>query len=324
MKKKKKRFALIFEKFWAYLRLVRITNLLIIVLSQYFFRHFIILPLYGFEHTVPAMSEPIFLMLVFSTVFIAAGAYAINDYFDMRIDRINKPDKMILGRLIPRRAAILLHAVFTTLGILLSIMAAYLVGAWKLSFISIIIAFTLWMYSFKYKASFLTGNLIIAVLSSLVFFIVWLFDIYAQMQTGRAILTGGNFLKGFLMIYLSFAFLTSFIREIIKDIEDYNGDKKVGCRSLPIVWGVNTAKWVSMALTALSIVLLVVVVYMLQKFEIFKLLKYYMGLIGFMFFYLLFIIRKATEKHDFSFISNYIKVIMFAGLLSMQLIYILF
>ncbi len=119
---------------WAYLRLIRITNLLIIVLTQYFFRHFIIIPLYKFENVIPPTDEIYFLFLVLSTVFIAAAGYAINDYFDMRIDRINKPDRMLLGKIIPRRMAILIHATFTGLGILCSFTAAFMieVGSWAL------------------------------------------------------------------------------------------------------------------------------------------------------------------------------------------------
>lgn len=262
-------------------------------------------------------------MLVLSTVFIAAGAYAINDYFDMRIDRINKPQKMILGRIIPRRIAIFSHALLTGAGILLSLIVSFYIGAWKLSLISVVIAFTLWMYSFKYKASFLTGNLIIAFLSAFVFVIVWIFEVYAQINTGQAIIRGTNFLNGFLLIYISFAFLTSLTREIMKDIEDIEGDKRVGCQSLPIVWGINRAKWAGIIISAIAILLIVFVIIIMQNFKFFSLLKYYLGVIALLFLYLIFIIRKAKEKTDFSFISLYIKVIMFAGLLSMQLIYAL-
>jgi len=309
------------KELWAYLRLIRITNLIIIVLSQYFFRLFIILPLYSFENITPPLSGTLFFMLVLSTVFIAAGAYAINDYFDMRIDRINKPHKMVLGRIIPRRMAILIHGIFTGLGILLSLAVAYSIGAWKLGLISVIIAFTLWMYSFKYKASFLSGNVIIALLSAFVFFTIWLFDFYAQINSGMALINGRKFFHGFMLTYAFFAFVTSLIREIIKDIEDIEGDKKVGCRTLPVVWGIKNAKILSMALAVLNIGFIVFVFITLQNFNLFYLLKYYLVLIAFLFFYLIYVIRKADKKEDFSFISMFSKVIMFAGLLSMQLIY---
>ncbi|MDD3878256.1 MAG: geranylgeranylglycerol-phosphate geranylgeranyltransferase [Bacteroidales bacterium] len=311
-------------KIGAYFRLIRFTNLIIIILTQYFFRHFIIIPLYKQEHITPLLSEIQFLFIVLSTIFIAAGAYAINDYFDMRIDRINKPHKMILGKIIPRRIAILTHTVFTAIGILFSFMAAYTVGTWKICIVSIFIAFTLWMYSFRFKASFLKGNIIIAILSAMVVFIVWLFDFYAQVNSGQALIFGAKFLNGFMLTYVSFAFLTSLTREIIKDIEDIKGDEKVGCQTLPIVWGIDKAKWVTIGLTILNIILILIMVSVLTKYGIFKLLKYYLIIISFLFLYLIYLIRKSKEKEDFAFISNFIKIIIFAGLLSMQLIYVLF
>jgi len=314
---------IIMKDFWAYLRLIRITNLIIIVLTQYFFRHFIIIPLYKLENVVPPSGEIYFLFLVLSTVFIAAAGYAINDYFDMRIDRINKPDKMLLGKIIPRRMAILIHGIFTGAGILCSFIAAFMIGSWKLGFISIIIAFTLWQYSHKFKAAFITGNFIIALSSAFVVFIVWLFEIYAQMNSGQAIIIGVKFFYFFAFAYAIFAFLTSIIREIIKDIEDIEGDRKVGCKTIPIKLGTKKAKIIINLFVAVSIMFILLIMFKLSFFPKFNLLLYYLGLLIALFVYLLFMLFKATEKSDFSFLSLYLKIIMFAGLLSMQLIFIL-
>ena len=307
----------------AYLRLVRITNLLIIVLTQYFFRFFIILPLYKIENIIPPTSNLFFLFLVLSTVLLAAAGYAINDYFDMRIDHINKPDKMVLGKIIPRRMAILLHGIFTGFGILFSFIAAYMIGSLKLGFISIIVAYTLWQYSHKFKASFITGNLIIALSSAFVVFIVWLFEFYAQVNTGRALYRGENFLNFFMLAYLFFAFVTSFIREIIKDIEDIEGDSKVGRQTIPVKLGINKTKNITYSLALLNILFLGLMVYKLFHFNNFYILNYYLIFLAALFVYLMLLIKKAKEKPDYSFASMYIKIIIFAGLLSMQLIYII-
>jgi len=307
----------------AYLRLVRITNLIIIVLTQYFFRYFIILPLYKLENVVPPTGSLFFFFLVMSTVFLAAAGYAINDYFDMRIDHINKPDKMLLGKIIPRRMAILIHGVLTGAGILLSFIAAFMIGSLKLGFVSVIIAFTLWQYSHKFKASFITGNIIIALTSAFVVFIVWLFEFYAQVNTGHALLRGKAFLDFFMLAYLFFAFVTSLIREIIKDIEDIEGDGRVGRQTIPVKLGINKTKVISSVLVMLNILFLGLMVFKLFNFHSFKILCYYLIFLAGLFVYLLFLINKAKEKSDYSFASMYVKIIMFAGLLSMQLIYIL-
>jgi len=306
----------------SYLKLIRYTNLIIIVLTQYFFRYFVIIPLYKAEEVIPPTSNLFFLLLVVSTVFIAAAGYAINDYFDMRVDHINKPEKMLLGRIIPRRMAILIHGVFTGLGIFLSFVAAFMIGAWKLGFISVIIAYTLWQYSHKFKASFITGNVIIALFSAFVIFIVWLFELYAQMNTGHALILGKNFFTYFMLAYMFFAFITSLVREIIKDIEDIEGDTRVGCETIPIKLGIQKAKTISYALTFLNMAFLGILAY-LFLFR-FNLLSLYFIFLIILFAYLLMQIKKAKEKEDYSYTSIYIKVIMFAGLLSMQLIYINF
>jgi len=304
----------------AYFKLVRITNLIIIVLTQYFFRHFIILPLYKLNNIIPPTGDLYFLFLVLSTVLLAAAGYAINDYFDMRIDHINKPERMLLGRVIPRRMAILIHGVFTGAGILFSFIAAYMIGSLKLGFISVIVAFTLWQYSHKFKASFITGNVVISLSSAFVVFIVWLFEFYAQVNTGRAIFNGKDFLNIFTVAYLFFAFITSMIREIIKDVEDIEGDRRVGRQTIPVKLGIYKTKIISSILIMLNILFLGILVFRLFHFPSFNIFNYYLIFLAALFVYLLILVKKAKDKTDYSFASMYIKVIMIAGLLSMQLI----
>jgi len=307
----------------AYLRLIRSTNLLIIIFTQYFLRHFIILPIYNFEGIQPPTGPLFFLFLVLSTVCIAAAGYAINDYFDMRVDRINKPDKMILGKIIPRRMAILIHGIGTGLGILFSFIAAFMIGEWKLGVISIIIAYGLWQYSHKFKASYITGNFVIALFSAFVVFIVWLFEIYAQINSTTILIKNKTFFDAFIMAYLFFAFITSFIREIIKDIEDIEGDRRVGCKTIPIQLGIKKAKLITYVLSLINIIFLITIAVKAYSYPSLKLLTYYMLFLVVLYMYEIFLIFKAKEKPDFSYISMFIKIIMFAGVLTMQLIYIL-
>ncbi len=311
------------KEFLAYLKLIRYTNLIIIVLTQYFFRHFILLPLYRLEDVVPPMGELTFFLLVLSTVLIAAAGYAINDYFDMRVDHINKPDKMILGKIIPRRMAILIHGFFTGAGILLSFIAAFMVGSWKLGLVSVIITYMLWRYSHRYKASFITGNFVIALFSAFVMFIVWLYEFYAQLNTGQAIILWKGLLNTFLFLYLFFAFLTSFIREIVKDIEDIEGDRRVGCETIPIKLGIPKAKKVIYSMIGLMLLFLGLMTTIVFLKPHYNLLGFYLAFLILLFAYMLSLVIKAKEKQDYSFLSMYIKIVMLAGIFTMQLVYIL-
>lgn len=307
----------------AYLKLMRYPNLLIIVLTQYFYKYFIIEPLYRSEGIANSPGGHYFIFLVLSTVCIAAAGYAINDYFDMRVDRINKPDRMLLGRIIPRRMAILIHIIGTTLGILFGFVAAFMVGEWKLGLISAVIAFTLWQYSHKFKASFITGNFVIAVFSAFVVFIVWLYEFYAQTHTGEALLKGKFFFDMFMLTYIFFAFATSFIREIVKDTEDIEGDRRVGCRTIPIELGVPRAKIIIFVFTGIVMLFLSFIAFKVYSYPALKLVVYYLGVLLALFAYLFIQVVRAQEKSDYSFISMYLKIIMLAGVFTMQLIYIL-
>ena len=216
-----------------FFKLIRYPNLIIIVLSQYLFRYFILLPLMKVEHIEPVFSHLNFALLVLSTVLIAAAGYAINDYFDIRTDRINRPHKIVVGRLISRRKAMLTHAAFNIIAVLIGIYLSYTVHSYRLASIHIVISVLLWLYSLKYKAYFLIGNLIVAFVSALTILIVWIFELYA-FRTGDPLELAKlmcdqwlwPYLKFFLWAYIAYAFVTSLIREIIKDIEDVEGDKK--------------------------------------------------------------------------------------------------
>ncbi len=92
-----------------YLKLIRYQNLLFIVLIQFIMRQIVLLPIlqkYGFETTY---ASGMLGLLILSTVMIAAGGYALNDYFDVKIDSINHPENQVVGKIIPRQTAILLH-----------------------------------------------------------------------------------------------------------------------------------------------------------------------------------------------------------------------
>ncbi|HRO38907.1 MAG: geranylgeranylglycerol-phosphate geranylgeranyltransferase [Flavobacteriales bacterium] len=218
---------------------------------------------------VHGFSTLLFTLLVLSTLLIAAGGNMINDYFDTRIDRVNKPDAVIVGRSLKRRTAMFGHWVLTAAGILLGILVAWRSGQWRLAVIPLLVAGALWSYSTRLKRTFLLGNGLVAVLVALVPLTVGLYEIPALQQlyglkaTGTAIngeaveiVFGFHGLWGWIWGFTGFAFLTTLVREMQKDMADIKGDEADGCRTVPIVMGIGWAKAFTLFYIAVTILAL--------------------------------------------------------------------
>ena len=246
-----------------FLRLIRIQNLIIVAFTQYMIRYFVILPLLkdsGFESQ---FSEINFLLLVLSTVLLTAAGYVINDYFDTKTDMINRPKKVVIGVHFHRRFAIILHVVLNTIGIILGFYVSYKIQMPRLVFIFIFITALLWFYSSYYKRKFLVGNLIVAVLTALVPLMPVLYEIppLNRFYVETLIIMKTNFMFIFVWVagFSIFAFLTTFTREIIKDVEDFEGDNEFGRKTLPVVLGIKKTKIIIISLISSTIILLTIV-----------------------------------------------------------------
>ncbi|HNW98876.1 MAG TPA: geranylgeranylglycerol-phosphate geranylgeranyltransferase [Bacteroidales bacterium] len=276
------------------------------------------------EHISPAFSHFDFALLVLSTVLIAAAGYAINDYFDIRSDRINRPDKIVIGKHLSRRFAMLIHTIFNIVAVLIGTYLSYKVHSYKLAPIFIIISILLWLYSVKYKSYFLVGNIIVAFVSAFTIIIVWLFDMYALRLSGQAIIANYRLLNFFLWAYISYSFATSLIREIIKDIEDFEGDAKCGCSTLPVVMGVSKTKYVLIGIITIVIASLVYIDIIIYPLHFAIIFWYILLLLVLPFVYMIYVVIIAKDKSDYSFLSNISKFIMIAGAASMALTFSLF
>ncbi len=305
----------------SYLKLFRYRNLLMIVLIQYLIRYCIIIPALEVYHLSPIINDLFFSFLVFSCVLISAAGYAINDYFDLRIDRINKPDKIILGRKISRRQAIFFHSFFNILGVLLAVFVAIKVHLLRLTAIHIVATALLWFYAIYYKRRFLTGNIIVAFLTALIVITVWLFEFWP-----RVIILKESYdfstVRYILLVYAGFAFLTTLIREIIKDIQDLDGDKKVGCKTLPVVWGVDKSKYFVVSLIILLIISIVFLQDMFWEYDKMIFLLYSLLFIQIPYILVIFKLIKAKEKRHFAFLNLFTKLIMLMGVLSLLLTFV--
>ena len=275
----------------ALLRLTRFWNLVIIGLAQYCTAGFLI--------DSRLILDIHLLLLSTSTILIAAAGYVINDYYDIKIDLINKPERVVIGKSITRRYAILFHTSLSLSGVAIGFMLN-----WKIGILNFLSAFFLWLYSNNLKRQPFIGNFLVAILTGLSILIVIL--LYDARPPGNM----------HVIIYSLFAFFMTLVREMIKDMEDLRGDNTFGCKTIPIIWGLRKAKY------------LVYSVLILFATSVFYINYIYVGLPMYYFVCFLFIplgwllallIRADTIK-DFYTLSQLCKVIMLLGISSMAFI----
>jgi 4-hydroxybenzoate polyprenyltransferase len=298
-------------------RLIRLPNLLIILLTQSLIRWSLMGPLLKVNGMSLQMSNSLFVMLMLSTILIAAGGYVINDYFDRKIDTVNNPKEVIVGRTISLRNTMTIHLALTTIGILLGIFVAWAVDFIVLGVLFLLGSGILWFYSTTYKRQIFLGNLIVALMTGMIPMIVLLFELPLQYRQYDNLLKAGNFNLSYIALWVGcfsgFAFILTLAREIIKDAEDIKGDASYGRQTLPAVAGFAISKAIVIflyAITALSLTL-IYLFYLPDRFTlIFIIVLLILPLAT-----AVFLTLKAGTARDFHIISILTKCIMLAGLL---------
>lgn len=262
---------------------------------------------------------PIFGLLLGATIFIAAGGYIVNDYFDTKIDMINRPTKVIVGNTISRNAAGWAFQICFGIGIAFSIALAILLEKLNIAIIFAVISGMLWFYSSSYKRIFILGNLVISVCTFLsVFLMGYLAATSLENQYDTLIYNTNIMVEiyGWFATFGLFAFLFTFIREVVKDVEDIEGDREMECHSIPIVLGINTTKIVLSVITLLSTLIVGYFCFNLNPFPTDTIsTKYYIFGILIPCTILIFWIGKAEKRRDWRQISTFIKFIMLIGTL---------
>jgi 4-hydroxybenzoate polyprenyltransferase len=254
-------------------------------------------------------------LLVLASVFVAAAGYIINDYFDLNIDQVNKPEKNVIDRIINRRWAIVWHFALSFLGVVLTALAVGL-RYWYLILANMVVVMLLWFYSTSFKRQLLIGNLVISLLTAwtiLVFFFAFSSPNDAFNTTN--LLSAKFFRLSFL--YGGFAFIISLIREAIKDMEDIKGDARYGCKTLPIVAGIRTTKIYTAVWISVLIATLVILQFYVLQFGWWPSVLYAVLLVILPLLSVLLKLRKAVLTKDFAKLSSATKWIMLAGIFSM-------
>lgn len=301
-----------------FLNLIRYKNLLLIALMQLLFR-------YGFlaQQDVPlVLKDWQYALLVLATVLIAAAGYVINDIMDQETDLTNKPNDVIVGKSISEDTAYYIYFALTISGVLIGYYLSNYVNKTSFFGIFIIISVLLYLYATSFKQIAVVGNLIVAFVLGLSVVIIGMFDIipllsFVSVDQSINLQT----LLGIILDYAIFAFFINFIREIVKDLEDIDGDYNQGMNTLPIAIGKErTAKIVSVFAAIATLVLLWYVNKNLMDSKLFWASAYCILLV---ISPMLFITVKswtAKSKKEFRLLSSVLKMIIFFGILSVLII----
>lgn len=296
----------------AYLQLVRWPNLLIIGLILLLAKTQLVDPisvLTGFES---CLLDGHWILLTIATVFIAASGNVVNDIFDQDIDRINKPKKLIVGKVISEEKAWNLYYGLGSVGLGAGIWLCWLMGNVSSSLIFMLVAGGLYFYSYSYKRQFLIGNVVISLLAGLVPFMpVYLYimcrpDSWMQLPWNPLLVAFGFF-----------SLITTLIREMVKDMEDIKGDQLLRCQTVPIVLGVKAAK----AIVILLIAVLIGAVAKMQHAWFVDgdklILGYFLVAVQLPALLLIGQVIRSNSSKEFHLASNLTKLIMLGGILSM-------
>ena len=274
--------------FFGLLKITRFWNLLIIGLAQYFAAIFL-------EQHASITDWRLFILST-STIVIAAAGYIINDYYDIKIDLINKPERVVIGKEVNRRFALLFHSLLSLTGVALGFILN-----WKIGAINFMSAFLLWWYSNDLKRQPFIGNFVVALL------------------TGLSILLINVLFKvnhPFVIVYAVFAFAITLLREVVKDIEDLKGDNKFGCRTLPIALGIRKTKIILYLLLFAFMATVFTISYHYLSMSVYYLLLFLIApciVLGV-------VLARADAKNDFYLLSQLCKIIMLLGIGSMVLV----
>jgi len=308
------------------LKLIRWQNLLIIVLTMALMRYAIVEPLIakvgvilqtGSGEEIPmTLQFPWydFVILVLSTVCITAGGYVINDYFDIRTDLINRGE-VIVGTKISRRKAMLWHSVLNIVGVLAGFYVSARAGYFWFGIIFLLVSGLLYFYSASYKRQFFIGNLLVAILTALVPVLVVLFEwaaLYRYYSAHAIEIPQLRFLFYWVGGFALFAFLTTLIREIIKDTEDFEGDAAYGRNTIPVVIGIPASRIISTGLIVLTIIALYLV---WHSFLNDRITFIYLTLaIAIPLLYVIYRLFTGRGRKELNIASGIMKLIMLAGI----------
>jgi len=301
------------------LRQIRFPNLLIIALTFYSYRYFILDPFYRLSDAEILTNNHDFGIMAMVTMLIAAAGYLVNDYRDLGIDRINRPDRPSVSGTYRPGSLFLGAVLLSTVSLAGMILLSVRMGSYIPLLVFLLALCTVWLYAYRLKKSLILGNLAVAFMSSLTLGMAWLFE-WLRIEQSTGIITTSGTITRITAGIVVFAFILTLIREIVKDMEDLEGDKQFGCRTLPIVKGIPFCNRTLLVLAILTILLMIAAqVYLWGTgLIIASLLLIPMVQIPLLLF--IYSLMNSHEKSDYHRLSQWVKWIMVGGISSMIII----
>lgn len=307
--------------------LIRIGNLVFIATIAYVLQIFAIAPLVeNYQEIIlysPLYNHRIlFMLMVLSSLLIAAAAYVINDISDIKADRINKPQSNKIDLYFGIQKGKVIYHALNSLGLLIGFITFWLLGKPSLFVVDVLVSMMLYLYAIKYQYSKLLGTVFVSFSAALLIGLVALFEYYYVLISGLQTPYDSQLLQIIIAVFFVFVFLTTFLREWVKDLEDLQGDQAIGSKNLMCVLGIKKGSLYIKVLSLIFLAFLVLFNLYLYSSQISpKYFNFYFSALILLFVFLLLPkIFRAQKKSDFSQISLRLKIFMALGLISIVLL----
>jgi 4-hydroxybenzoate polyprenyltransferase len=299
--------------------ITRLPNVLFIFIAQILSSFYLVQPKLHVLGLQAYLSSLQMVGLAIATALIAAAGYMINDYFDIKIDNINKPYRVTVETTFARRHILLAHIALSAIGLCIAVYLA--IKAFHISYacIQILSIILLLEYSANSKRKPIIGNINISLLTALV---VITPSIY-QGKFWRSPIHLNELYTSGLIYFTIFAFAITWLREVVKDLEDIKGDIAAGCNTMPIKYGINASKVFCYIITA-SLLLSGLLVLFIKLWPLYPQINYVFYSVQLFLIYLPLIVfaiklTSAYKAKQFKYCSRLLKIITFIGILSMVL-----
>jgi len=219
------------------LKLIRWRNLVIVFITQSIVWFHLTSKTLSYQNLTSNLSLLQFILLSLCTVLVAAAGYIINDIEDIKIDLINKPEKVIVGKYIMEKTCYSIYYLMLGIGF-----AIALVLAWQLDSLPYVLLYplssgALHAYATHLKKTTLLGNILVSLFVAAVPMLVYLAD------ADQISMAQNTRVYSILALYSTLAFLANLAREVVKDMQDLKGDKVFGAHTFPIRYGFTNTKY---------------------------------------------------------------------------------
>lgn len=296
-----------------FLKLIRYQNLIMLAFMQVVFRY----GFFKFQNIPLALTDFQYSLLILSSVLIAAAGYVINNIFDQDTDLENKPNNVVIGKLISESKAYTIYAILNCVGVGIGFYLSNCISKPGFAALFILIAAGLYLYASSLKQMLLIGNFVVAFLLSFSVIIIGIFDLFPILN--RENQPQISLLFSILLDYAIFTFILNFIREIVKDLEDIDGDRKQEMNTLAIYFGIQKTTKIVLVFSCIPLILILNYIYsnlfQLVYVSLFLLL-FVVAPLG----YFTITIGVAKTKTDFHKLSILLKWILLFGIFSILII----